>query len=873
MVVGYGALSSLPTSGEASTTFGKTNSLPFAFLLLLKIIAMSRPHNYLFLSIIFFNSRTLQSHFGNVVRALTVAGLLVTLLFVPGNIYSQSKIHGVVRDESGKPVSHATVAVVQASDSIELATTITNDTGYFVIPNIPMGEYLIRTSSVGFAVKLSPAYSIISSQDDINIGIVTLLQENQELNQVVVSVKKPLIEQKIDRTIINVKSSITSSGTTALDILERSPGVAVNRQSNIISMAGKEGVVIMINGKINYMPVTAAIQMLAGMNAATIERIELITTPPANYDAEGNAGFINIVTLGKPDMGMNGSISITGGYGKGERAAAAGNFNYRNAKLNIYGDYSYSLDRTEQLFEFFRKINHQGTVRENFTRTERETEQRNHLARLGVEYQLTPKTSIATLVGMYNNRWSMDAVNENKTFIDASPDSSILIINDEINRWKHYMGNINVVHQFTGEERLSLNVDYLYYHDYNPVNYVSSFFDKEGGLLFDEKSRSGKLTPINIWVGSLDYSKRLGKKLRFDAGIKGTASEFRNDVQIEKLVQDTWISDPTLTAKYILNEDIAAVFTSFTITCNDKTEIKSGMRYEYTISELGTEQKQKIVDRKYGNLFPSIFIAHKVNKNHSIGMSYSRRITRPTFNEMAPFVIFLDPTTFFSGNPALKPAIGDVVKGDYTFKRYSISLSYTRTKDAIARFQTRIDPATNRQVFASENLDNTKVLSATLSVPVTISEWWSMQNNVLGVLQEVNGFDDNKNFRIRQSSIRLNSSQSFNFLQNYSGEISGFYQSATMFGTARLKPTGMLNIGMQRKIGRGKIRVGVDDVFNTFELSMVERKPNANFAATTSYKLTQRVYKLTYTRSFGNEKVKERRNRTTASEEERGRVN
>lgn len=235
------------------------------------------------------------------------------LLFAPSvHCFSQMEfsISGLVTEASGKGLPYANVLLLNPADSTLVIGTLTSEKGDYLLQKVKQGEYIIMSSMLGFKPVYSRPFVLTS---DYSVESL-LLAEGEELQEVDISGTKPLYQQKIDRMVINVERSIVSAGGSALEILERSPGVLVNRQSNSISIVGKEGVVVMINGKMSYVPVNALIQMLEGMAADNIESIELITTPPSNFDAEGNAGYINIVLKTRTDLGLNGSYSLSAGY-------------------------------------------------------------------------------------------------------------------------------------------------------------------------------------------------------------------------------------------------------------------------------------------------------------------------------------------------------------------------------------------------------------------------------------------------------------------------------------------------------------------------------------------------------------------------------
>ena len=806
--------------------------------------------------------------------------LLVTITCIlsitPHQLMAQSVIHGIIKDANEKPIQFANVLLLSSLDSSLVKGMISDASGKYSFENIKKGSYRISASFTGMEPVFTPVIETTPDKKEMNAGMIHLKNSPVKLKGVTVDVKKPMFEQKIDRMVINVKNSITAAGGTALDVLEKSPGVTVNRQNNSIAVNGKNGVVVMINGKITYMPVDALVQLLGGISAGNIEKIELITTPPAKYDAEGNAGYINIVLINNPNAGANGSYFLTAGYGRKELGSAGANFNYRTAKVNLYGNYGFDYDHSLQSGIGFTQLTKSGNIIANNSFTNRDATRHVNNARIGIDYQVDSATIIGALISGYNNHWKMLADNGATVEQNGNLDTTIHTIDNEVNHWQNIMTNLNLQHTFKPGQVLYFDANYIYYKDNNPNAYSNAYYKGANEYLYNENIKSGKITPINVKVLSTDYTTPIGKKITMEAGAKVSLSKFTNEVSIENLHQGTWNTDSSLSANYLLKENISAVYTSFIITPATKTTMKAGLRYEYTTSKLGTVQTADIVNRKYGQLFPTFYISQKLDDNNSINFSYSRRITRPTFNDLAPFTIFFDPKTFFTGNPALQPAIANTVQANYIFKNYIFTLSYTHEENTIESFQTvRIDTITNMLYLSAKNVKYEQYVTASFSLPFTVTKWWSMQNNINVDWRQVNTVYDNSPVQLAVVDYNFNSTQSFTLPKDFSLELTGFYSSASYFGTAKLKPLYQVNAGLQKKLKNKKdvVRFTANDMFNSgTNYRFVEDIPIQGTIINGSLNFGRVAYKLTYTHNFGNKALKGKRDRNTGAEAELSRV-
>lgn len=796
-----------------------------------------------------------------------------TLLLIFSTGKAQSNISGTIQDSLEKKMDNVNVLLLRAADSTLVKGMLTDGNGYFLFKQVQAGNYFIKSTYTGLNPYSSEVFAVAAGKDK-QLGSIHLNEQSLQLKEVKVETKKPLLELKIDRLVINVANSITSAGNTALEVLERSPGIVVDHQNNLIAMNGKDGVVLMINGKMSHLPVAAVVEMLAGMSAGNIEKIELITTPPASFDAAGNAGYINIVLKENNNIGTNGSYNLSLGYGKGMVTGAGLNFNHRKGKLNMYGDISYSRIKGPFGVEGSSTISNNGDTYKRYTSLNRTDTTVQINATLGLDYQVSKKTIAGILLTGMRRHFKQSEHNQNSSFKNMALDTSTSYSNHELNDLTNFGINLNTSHNFNATTNLVLNLDYIHYYNNQPVNYFASNYDDAGHFLYDLATRSGKNTYMQFWVGALDYRRKIGNKINMESGVKQTFSGFKNNLSFEKLDQSSWIKDESLSAKYTLNENYSAAYVSFDVPVNTKTEAKLGLRYEYTNSNLGTETIKNIVDRHYGNLFPTIFLSHTLNENNRINFSFNTRINRPSFSDLAPFTYYIDTKTVLTGNSELQPSITNMIKADYIFKSYVFSISYSLEKNAISGFQAETDSTTLTTILRAQNLKNQKIVSAIISLPVKVNDWWTMVFNITGLWQQVNAIYKKEAVRLSYGNINIYGSQQFKLPMKFALELSGFYQSKSLSGISIMKPFGSLDIGLKKNISQeSSLQFNASNILNTMKIRTTTNLPEQNLVSSFNLNFSQPTFKLTFTHSFGKEKLNGQRQRSTGAEEEKGRVN
>jgi hypothetical protein len=413
----------------------------------------------------------------------------------------------------------------------------------------------------------------------------------------------------------------------------------------------------------------------------------------------------------------------------------------------------------------------------------------------GFEYAVTEKTKFTMSFTGYKRKWDMSASSRNiyEPLFDTILYTKRILW--EVNKWKSESSGLGLRHYFNDNQELYISLDYLYYHNDQKANYqiIPEIYTEPE----TEFVNSIKKTPINFWIGIMDYSIRISSRFIFETGIKGTLSEFKNNVEVNRKNGSEHIIDETFTNNSALNEKIFAAYSLLKWSSQNNWSFQGGIRYEFTDTQL-SEGLNKLVDRKYGSFFPGLTITNQFNNANSLQLTYNRRINRPTYNEMAPFVFFLGLHTFVAGNLSLKPAISDGLGITYKWKRLWLKLGYDYTKDDIVSYQPSVNESANSIIYRSENLDYNRSYSLSTSFPLKITSWWNMQNDFSFFHNKIETNYLKENITDQNISASLNSMMNITLPRNYSFEVTGQYYSPIVNGISKVFNGGFLNIGIRK---------------------------------------------------------------------------
>ncbi|GGI22359.1 outer membrane beta-barrel family protein [Pedobacter mendelii] len=807
---------------------------------------------------------------------------LIACFMACGACFAQkyNKLSGKVVDEKGQSVPFAIVRILNSPDTMVVKSGSTNVDGEFILDKLKDGNYQLLISMMGYKVKKTEIFALTADLKMLNIIIDG---DAKQLKDVSVQGRKPYIEHQMDKTVLNVENSIVSTGSTALEVLEKAPGVQVDRQSEQIKLNNKSGVTIMIDGKTNFLSGADVTTLLSNMSSDQIATIELITNPSSKYDASGNAGIINIKLKRNKAFGTNGTITLNGGQGimpdSPKDLARAGvnlNLNHREGKLNIFGNGALarkaSFNNT-----FLTRTTFSNGLASAFTQDfDRKNNGVGFQGKFGADYYATEKTVFGVMVDA--NTVNTKLNNFSNTFIrevqsNMATNNSVLQNAYSNSPANNLTANINVKHDFdkTGKN-ITFDADYSNFNNKKDEEFNARYLNQGGQQTNATLLRNNTDANIDIFAAKTDLTLPINKTIKFEVGLKSSYVITHNDFLSTQFLSGVWQNDLGKSNNFIYKENINAAYVNFGKEWK-VWQIQLGLRAENTHSNGNSVTSNKEVDRNYLSIFPTAFVNQKLNENNNIKYSYSRRVDRPNYQQLNPFAFYMDPYAVDQGNPYLKPQFTDNYEIGYSYKEISFSVNYSNTKDLITQISQQ-DEVTRIVSVIRQNLGRAQNYSANLYFPIKIVKWWSMQNNAsLYYNKFSDGNLEGAAYSASKLAYNFNTSQSFILPKNFTIELSFWYESPKVYGVEQTTiPQNALNAGIQKSMlnKKLKLRLSMDDIFLTNYWKGALDYQNVNLRVTNRY--TSRKANLSVSYSFGNQNVKSARSRNTATDDIKGRA-
>lgn len=791
--------------------------------------------------------------------------LLLNFLLV-SFVHAQVKITGKVQSEDNVPLPLATAYLMKANSTVVLKAAVTNEAGEYQFSDIAAGSYVVDAKMVGYIAGRSNIFEV--GKSDYVVATISLRSDNRKLEEVTVEGKRPLVESKPGKLILNVENSPIAAGNNALDIVQRAPGVSLDNNNNL-QLMGQSGVAVTIDGRQTYMTGEQLLNFLKSTDGNQIKSVEVITSRSAKDDAEGAVGTINIVLKKNRMEGFNGTFNLTAGHGEKFRGNSSLSLNYKKNNTTLFGSYAYSDEKAYRKLEIDRVIQNSGEKKYFAQKSALGEEERNHSYRFGIEQRTSSRNTLTIQFNGANNTEYNDndsRTNIGRSFVDY--DTVLVSESDFKELFDRYSANLNNEFRIDSNGRkLTVDLDWSKFKSSKRVNYLNQYADVGGKEAPAEAERSGMPIGIDIYVAKLDYEHPLSKSSKLEMGTKYSNVKSDNDLLFEKLVDQGWVNDVSRTNHFVYKEQIAAAYLDYNNSIG-KWSLKAGLRGEYTFSDGNSITMSKRVKRNYFELFPNANLSYSFNEKHILSLGYTRKVTRPNYRQLNPFDYYIDKLTFERGNPYLNPQFSNEFSLSYTLlQRYNLTLGINDVKDAIVESMGQDSVAGTTWVIR-ENLGRNLTSYLNLNIPVTVSKLWSMNNNITGIYFDFDGMIAGLPVNRKSFLVQAMSMHNLKMSKSLSANVNLRYFSPFKYNVYDLKSRWDMEVGMTKTFKeRSSLKLAVTDVFNTGNQNL-----STNFGPFDSrirQHQDRRVVRLTYTYKFGNLKNNYRKKDTSNEEKER----
>ncbi len=801
---------------------------------------------------------------------------IILLLCSFSIIEAQTVIKGSLLDEEGESISFANVLLNSATDSSMVKVETSGVEGEFSFLGVEKGAYFVSVSFVGKAEYSSDVIQFDPSES-IDLGTITLKPSSTDLTEVTVSAVRPILEVKPDKIVFNVEGSINAQGNDGLELLRKAPGVVIDNNDNV-SLAGKSNVRIFIDGKPSPLGGEDLANYLRSINSSEIDNIEIITNPSAKYEAEGNAGIINIRMKKDQRLGANATVNLGYGVGFVHRYNGGITANYKNKISNIFGSYNYSGGDMYWRMESYREQYGVIIDAESLTQGPRNS----HNFKAGTDFFLNDKNTLGFLVSgnIAPFQRTSNSINELSTVGVEGIDS--LLVSETTNEGQNmnYLFNINYKYDIAKDKTLNVDLDYGVFQnrreEYQPNIYQST----DGAVLSERIFRTESPTNIDIYTFKLDYEQPLWKG-KLGTGIKSSLVVTDNIFDYFNVNNNISTIDTDRSSQFDYEENVNAAYITYSKQVK-KFNLSGGVRMEQTntkgtlMTYVPANDPEPTV-RHYVDFFPSAGVSYSPNMKHTLQLNYSRRLDRPNYQNLNPFEYKINELSFRKGNPFLRPQYTNNVQLSHTFKfRYTTSFSFSHTNDLMTRIIDYADngSGSHASFLTWVNISEQYNYSLSFSAPVSVTKWWSSYSNLTAFRTNNKAVqnDEINDIDITVNALRLYSQHTFSLPWDLKFELSGWYASPSLWGGIFETDYSMsIDAGIQKRIlnDKGNIKLSVSDIFKTAPWS--GRSEYAGVVSTANGDWDTRRFKINFSYFFGNDKVKSRK-RKTGLEDEKGRT-
>ena len=792
------------------------------------------------------------------------------ILWVFKQEINAQNLKGTVQDSLGKNLPFVSIALLKTDSSLVKATA-TNEQGEYNFEKISSGKYIIRAFSVGFLKKYTQIFEV--ENKELLLPKIQLSETATQLKEVQITTKRPFIEQQIDRMVVNVTNSIVGSGSTALEVLTKAPGITVDFQREQIELKGKDGVAVQIDGKLSYLSGADLVAMLRSMSSDNIDKIEIITNPSARYDAAGNSGIINIRLKKNVNLGTNGLFTLGAGKGQHYRTRSSLQLNHRSEKLNIFGNYS--INKGENFWDLTLERNQPDGNLRNYVN------QKTHLifddlgqnAKVGIDFLPTKNTTVGIV---WTGFWTNHDENGNADFETRRLPTQPIYFQTSTQKTfnvtsQNQLGNLSFQHNFKNKAQLSADFDIGYFkRDNNNGLNTNALILENGAVSPVPQLININNTSINILTLKVDYNVPISKIWKFEAGFKYAKVLSINDITLSSGEKDKTVLDPNLSSHFEYDEQVKAGYFSFSGKIN-KIDLQAGLRVEHTHSVGNLTMPSQIKTRDYLNWFPSLFLSKPISEKENLIFSYSYRIDRPNYQNLNPARGFIDLYALSEGNIDLRPQYTHALELRYARKNgFFGSLASNFVSDWVLAINNVTDG--NKSIRQTQNLGNNQGYVLTVGMPFTISKAWQMQTSLLGLYNQFQFEYEGKSYNNKNFSGRLNFSNGFTLGHGWTAELNGWVNSPRINTIQEIPWLSNFDTGLQKIVNQKvKLKLSLQNIFFT-PVGINEIKGTNSY----QYGLLQldtRIVMLNMNYIFGNQKVKDSRQRKSGADDESKRAN